>query len=64
MSNDDTRGVFDVRVVHHHIRRGETTREALQKYLDSLPDDAEEGVPTQVTFAGDGSQSGAKSKGA
>ena len=49
MSNEDPK--FDTRVVEHHIRRNDLTLEALQKHLDSLKDEGDEGEPTETQFA-------------
>lgn len=42
--------LFDVRVLEHRLRRGVISQEQYQKYLDALPDDAEEGAETSTRF--------------
>jgi len=42
---------FDIRVVPHHMRRGELTDEEYEAFLATLPDDADECVPTETTFS-------------
>lgn len=42
---------FDVRVLEQRLRRGVITREQYEKYLASLPDDAENAVETTTRFA-------------
>lgn len=47
---DGIRKEFDVRVVDFHLRRRSVTHEEYEKYLASLPDDAEEADETETTF--------------
>ena len=39
---------FDVRVVERHIADGRVSRKDYEKYLASLPDEAEEGEETET----------------
>lgn len=41
---------FDVRVVRFHLREGNVSPKDHQEYLDSLPDEAEEAVESEVRF--------------
>ena len=46
----EPKALFDVRVISHQMRRGEMNVKAVQKYLDSLPDDADEASETETRF--------------
>jgi hypothetical protein len=48
MQREDMR--FDVRTQKYRLRRGEISREELSAHLESLPDEAEEGVETETKF--------------
>jgi len=48
MSIDES--LFDIRVVERNIARGKVTREQYEAYLASLPDDEENGAPTETPF--------------
>ena len=50
MNKDDNAEQFDIRVVHNHMRDGRLDRKTYEKWLASLPDDAEFGVETEVRF--------------
>ncbi|TVQ93690.1 MAG: hypothetical protein EA397_03780 [Deltaproteobacteria bacterium] len=41
---------LDVRVIEFNLRRGTLPLDQYKKYLESLPDSAEEAIETQVTF--------------
>jgi hypothetical protein len=43
---------FDVRTVRHQLRRQKITNEQVEKYLASLPDDAEHAEETETRFVG------------
>ncbi|MFK7929076.1 MAG: hypothetical protein AB8H79_12860 [Myxococcota bacterium] len=47
---DDIQKEYDVRVVDFHLRRRSVSREDFNKYLEALPDDAEEGQETVTRF--------------
>ena len=42
---------YDVRTLAYRKRRGELSKEEVEKYLADLPDDAEHGEPTETRFA-------------
>lgn len=42
---------FDVRTLPHRLRRGELSPTEVEKHLQELPDDAEEGETTEVVFS-------------
>jgi len=46
--SDDLR--YDVRVVRFRMQRKEFTEDHYAKYLDGLPDEADEGEPTTTEF--------------
>ena len=41
---------LDVRVIEFNLRRGTLPLDEYKKYLESLPDSADEAVETEVTF--------------
>ncbi|MBW1877905.1 MAG: hypothetical protein JRI25_00730 [Deltaproteobacteria bacterium] len=43
--------LFDTRVLHHRLRREVVSAEDYQKYLDALPDSADEAVDTVTQFS-------------
>jgi hypothetical protein len=43
--------MFDVRLIEHRLRAGAVTADAYGDFLDELPDEAEEGVESDVRFA-------------
>ena len=45
-----TESLFDARVVDRHISEGRTTQAAHEAYLAALPDEAEEGAPSDLKF--------------
>lgn len=42
---------FDIRVIPHALRRGTLTPSDVAEALAALPDDAEEGQPSNVVFS-------------
>ena len=43
--------IYDVRVVEHHIRRGDASESNYSAHLDALVDDAADGEETRTHFA-------------
>ena len=41
---------FDVRTLEHKLRRRELTRAEVREYLAALPDEGEQGMPSDVRF--------------
>jgi hypothetical protein len=41
---------FDVRTLHHKLRRAEFSADDLKKHLDALPDDADRAVQCDTRF--------------
>ncbi len=53
MSQPIEEKMFDIRVVERNMRAGKITAEEYQKFLESLPDDAEHAEPSKVRFGSD-----------
>ena len=49
--NDLKNKYRDIRVIEHLLRHGDLYESQLQKHLDTLEDDAEEGVETETRFS-------------
>ena len=50
MANPSDEKRYDVRLIEARIRRGSINHGDYRRFLESLPDDAENGEPSRVTF--------------